>query len=47
MDQLLSVKKDEWKAELDDQAEFFTKFGDRLPSELQDQLNQARSRFGF
>ena len=27
--------------------EFFTKFGDRLPSELQDQLNQARSRFGF
>ncbi|MEZ4648715.1 MAG: phosphoenolpyruvate carboxykinase (GTP) [Candidatus Eisenbacteria bacterium] len=47
MEQLLAVKKDEWKAELDDQAEFFTKFGDRLPKELQDQLTAARSRFGL
>lgn len=47
MSQLLEVRPEEWKAELDDQAEFFTRFGEHLPAELRNQLAQIRSRFGF
>ncbi len=34
MQELLSVKNDEWKAELKDQEEFFKMFGSRFPQEL-------------
>jgi hypothetical protein len=34
MDELLSVAKDDWRAEADSIGEFFAKFGDRLPAEM-------------
>lgn len=36
---ILDVDKDTWKAEVKDIAEFFKKFGDRLPSKLSKQLS--------
>ena len=44
MDDILSVDKDEWLAELDGQAEFFAKIGEHLPPEITAQLEAARGR---
>ncbi len=41
----LRVDRDEWKAELEDMAAFFRKFGDRLPRELWDEHERLRVRF--
>jgi phosphoenolpyruvate carboxykinase (GTP) len=41
---LLSVDRDEWLAEADDQEQFLNKFGDRLPPELRQELEGLRAR---
>jgi phosphoenolpyruvate carboxykinase (GTP) len=45
MDELLSVKPDEWKKELDGQQSFFATLGDDLPPELNEQRDKVASRF--
>jgi GTP-dependent phosphoenolpyruvate carboxykinase len=45
MDELLSVKPDEWKKELDGQQSFFATSGDDLPPELNEQRDKVASRF--
>ena len=44
LDQLLSVKNEEWTAELESVKPFFEKFGDKLPKELWDQFNALKDR---
>jgi phosphoenolpyruvate carboxykinase (GTP) len=44
--QLLTIKRDEWLAEVDDQEQFLNKFGDRLPQELRDEAGALRTRLG-
>ena len=46
MDQLLAVKPEEWKAEQNDQEQFFKTFGDRFPSELWDEFSKVKKRLG-
>ena len=46
MDDLLSVDTDTWKAEAEGIAEFYQKFGDRLPKELAGQLDDLKRRLG-
>ena len=41
---ILEVDKDLWKAEADGIAEFYTKFGDKLPDELKKQLESLKAR---
>ena len=41
---ILAVDKELWKAEADGIAEFYTKFGDRLPDELKKQLESLKAR---
>jgi len=41
---ILEVNKDQWLKEADGIAEFYTKFGDKLPKELADELNALKSR---
>jgi phosphoenolpyruvate carboxykinase (GTP) len=43
-DLLLSVNREEWLAEMTDQAEFLARFGNRLPPELQRQHRLLQSR---
>ena len=43
-DKLFEIDAVRWRAEADATEEFFAGFGDRLPVELSDQLNQLRSR---
>ncbi len=43
--QLLSINKQEWKNELDDQDIFFNRFGKDLPAELREELSAQRERF--
>jgi phosphoenolpyruvate carboxykinase (GTP) len=40
----LAVKLEDWETELPLIEEWFTKFGDRLPSQLQDELNTLKTR---
>jgi len=40
----LAVDRDEWRAELPQIAEWFAKFGDKLPSTLRDELAILESR---
>ncbi len=47
MSRLLEVDPGDWKKELDDQGEFFGRFGDKLPAEMKSQLEKARARFGL
>ena len=47
LEQLLAVSKEEWKAELADQSEFFARFGDRIPRELIQQHEAVQKRFGL
>jgi phosphoenolpyruvate carboxykinase (GTP) len=42
--QLLSVRTDEWQAELDEQRVFLEQFGERLPLELREQLDALEAR---
>ncbi|NLZ46164.1 MAG: phosphoenolpyruvate carboxykinase (GTP) [Clostridiales bacterium] len=44
LEELLAVDKDLWKAEVTDIREFYKQFGDRLPSEMAEQLNNLESR---
>ena len=44
--QLLTVDVDGWKKEVDDVAANYTKFGDRLPKALNEQLASLRRRLG-
>jgi phosphoenolpyruvate carboxykinase (GTP) len=46
MDELLRVDRDEWRAEVPVIAEYFEQFGDRLPTEISDQLEALRKRLG-
>ena len=41
---ILEVDKDVWKQEADGITEFYGKFGDKLPQELKDQLENLKSR---
>ncbi|MBP3382169.1 MAG: phosphoenolpyruvate carboxykinase (GTP), partial [Clostridia bacterium] len=43
---ILEVDNDLWKAELDGIAEFYAKFGDKLPAELKKQLAALTERLG-
>ena len=43
--QLLSINKQEWKKELDDQEVFLSRFGKDLPAELCEELSAQRKRF--
>jgi phosphoenolpyruvate carboxykinase (GTP) len=46
MSELLRVDRDEWRAELPPIAEYFARFGDRLPPPISDQLEALRRRLG-
>lgn len=46
MAELLSVKKDEWKAETEGQTKFFDGFGARLPQAIRTELDNLRNRLG-
>ena len=40
----ITVKPEEWKAELEDIEQWFSRFGDSLPQSIQDELEELRSR---
>ncbi len=44
---LLEVQPDDWRPELDNQEEFFQRFGDRMPAAMWGQLAGLKKRFGF
>jgi phosphoenolpyruvate carboxykinase (GTP) len=46
LDELLTVKKDDWRKEVDNLGEFFGKFGDHLPTEMSKQREQLAKRLG-
>ncbi len=46
MDELLSVKPEEWKKELASQEEFFATLGSDLPAKLRKQREETAARFG-
>jgi phosphoenolpyruvate carboxykinase (GTP) len=46
MEELLRIDKDAWATELADQAEFFARFGDRLPPEIEQERAAAARRLG-
>ena len=46
MDELLTVDRTAWRAEADGIAEFFAKFGDRLPAEMRRQHAELAKRLG-
>ncbi len=46
MDELLTVSKDDWKQDASDIGEFFGKFGDRLPAEMEQQRQGLVKRLG-
>ena len=37
--ELLSIDKDAWKEDLENQREFFAQFGDKLPKEIKDSMD--------
>jgi len=47
LETLLGVNPADWQAELDNQKEFFEKFGDRLPKEIWEQHAALRKRMGL
>lgn len=47
MEKLLSVNKEEWKKEIGMIEEFYAKFGDKIPQELTDQLNDLKKKLGM
>ncbi len=44
LDYLLSVDKSQWRLEVENQTEFFTQLGERLPREILDEQNALRKR---
>jgi phosphoenolpyruvate carboxykinase (GTP) len=46
MKDLVSVSRDDWKKEVEGVGEFFAKFGDRLPAEMERQRNALAKRLG-
>lgn len=44
VDKLLEVDKNLWKNEVEDLREFYKQFGDRLPAEIKEQLNELEAR---
>jgi phosphoenolpyruvate carboxykinase (GTP) len=46
MDRLLSVSKEDWRKEVAGMSEFFEKFGDRLPKEIDRQRSELAKRLG-
>ncbi len=46
MGELLSVAKDDWRAEAESIGEFFAKFEDRLPEEMSRQRSELVKRLG-
>ncbi|MBI5503818.1 MAG: phosphoenolpyruvate carboxykinase (GTP) [Deltaproteobacteria bacterium] len=47
LEELLRVDRDDWRAELQSQREFFAKFGDRLPDEIARQTEATARRLGL
>ena len=47
MDKLLSVNKENWKKEVGMIEEFYAKFGDKIPQELTNQLNDLKKKLGM
>ncbi len=47
MEELLRVDREDWRAELQSQREFFAKFGDRLPDEISRQTEATARRLGL
>lgn len=47
LEKSLSVNSNEWKKEIENIEEYYKKFGDKLPKELQKEINALRSRFNF
>lgn len=45
MEKLLNVSKEEWKSEIPMIEEFYSKFGDKMPKELKDQLDILKKKF--
>ena len=43
IDKILDVDKDAWKKEAEGIEEFYAKFGDTLPAELEEQLNNLKA----
>src|SRR5512145_1322923 len=46
IDELLDVKKDDWRQEAGNLGEFFGKFGKRLPGEMEQQRQRLIKRLG-
>ncbi len=44
--ELLSIDKDVWKEEVKQQREFFAQFGDRLPKEIVDSMDELEKKLG-
>ncbi len=45
VEKLLSVSKEEWQKEIPMIEEFYSKFGDKIPKELKDQLDGLKKKF--
>jgi phosphoenolpyruvate carboxykinase (GTP) len=46
MDELLNVSRDDWRTEAQGIGEFFGKFGDHLPREMERQRAELAKRLG-
>ena len=46
LEELFRLDPESWKAEADLTEEYFGQFGDRVPAELRDQLQELRNRLG-
>ena len=42
--ELLSIDKEVWKNEVKDQREFFAQFGDKLPREIKDEVDNLEKK---
>jgi len=47
MEELMRVDQDEWRLEIPPIAEYFARFGDRLPPAISSQLEGLRKRLGL
>ena len=45
--ELLSVDKEIWKEEVKSQREFFAQFGDRLPKEIKDSMDELEAKLSY
>ncbi|MBP5273928.1 MAG: phosphoenolpyruvate carboxykinase (GTP) [Abditibacteriota bacterium] len=46
LEEILSVDKEAWKAEIPGMEEFFAKFGDKLPKEIRAEIDALKERLG-